>query len=271
MKKSFFINIGCSLAVLAAVVIPAKAYAASLTLDWNNVDWQMKSLSQSFTVGKGEIAMEISGQTGALINQTPNDSIFLNGTSVSEEALYLQADFAQETELITLTANFLKFDAVKDVSFTLFDIDASKDISNTKKLNWQDRVVVQGFWQGKKVDPTFTAFDPTFIQATGNTLDGLKSVNNDRNEGNITVNFALPIDRFSITFTQNPDLTYPIAKKSQIENPQSHGIGVGDVQFTPTEIPESSNHLALLTFAFVTTSLMINGKQKQEKLTQKDS
>lgn len=248
---------GYLLAVLGTLLTPAIAQAITLTstLDWNAVDWIGGSLAGSFSFGSDrQIGMSFSGNTNRLVSGTPDDTTVLNGTLTSNETLRLQADFANSSELVTLRSDFIGFDALQNVSFTLYDIDKSNN--STAASSWQDRIVLRGFRNGVEVLPTFQISNPANISQVGsNTLDGIRSVDNEQDGGNVRVTFGETIDYFTLTFTQNPALS--------LANPSSHGIGIGNIQFSH-KIPEPSSVLSLLTLGSIGIGAVFKGRKKRQ-------
>jgi hypothetical protein len=229
-KTSLFFLTASSLLLVAT---PNRALG--LTLDWNTQNWSSGTLSNSYSIDSGTVDMSFSGTTGAFVSGTPVNNTTLNGALTDKKTLYLQADFGQDTQSVTLTTQFNGYPLAKDVAFTIYDIDSSTTITpTTTSANWQDRLIITGFRGTETVNPTFTVANASNVIATGNMLDGIRDVPNAQDGGNVQVMFSSPIDRYTVQFTQDPAVTK--------NNPDSHGIALGDItyaavpfEFSPTQ------------------------------------
>jgi hypothetical protein len=194
------------------------------------------------------------GITSQFVSNTPRIDATLNGTLPNTSpSLYLQQNASSVNNAIYAGLKFNNTGGVSGLTFTLFDVDNSSNslVSN----NWQDRVIVRGLLNGVAVLPTSVTAVSSYVSAssgnvginggisgstpyvggnvTGATvLDGTKSVNNDTsNSGNVTFSFGGKIDELYIDFTQAPGAF----SNSATANPNSHGIGIGDMTFAVPE------------------------------------
>ncbi|MBZ8179794.1 PEP-CTERM sorting domain-containing protein [Oscillatoria salina] len=245
-KRLMFI-LGCAFTLAGTTLISKSAKAASL--DWDTTGWSDGQKNGSFVVGEGTIDIDFEVGSGIKFipssssGITPAVSDFLNGSNPnSDKSLHLQIDSekigAEEGDYsVTMNTVFNNYSNPLSVFFTIFDLDMS-----SSKL-WQDRVIVQGFLDDQEVDPIFQ-----FAEALGkiervdaNTLDGIKSTNNNSDASNVLVSFASQIDSFKLVFTDGDDISR--------SNPNGHGIGIGDIYFTETnvsqDVPEPGSLAAL--------------------------
>jgi|GEM_PF-2241305 len=229
--KTYIKKIGCSVAVLAAVLTPGAAKAASFNvLDWNKNTWTTGSTSQTFSsTDFGNINFNITGDTSKLASfggkKTPSTSKTLNGSG-SDNTLHLQFDPTDEKQSVTMKTSFAK--TLSGFNFTIYDIDASDDTTKPGDSAWNDLVSIQGFYKGKAINPIFNVTNPGNVTASGNTLNGIKSVNNEQDGGNVKVSFGSAIDSFTLNFKQDASLVKT--------NTDSHGIGISG--FEAAAVPE---------------------------------
>ena len=240
-----------------AAVLPTEANAANLTLDWEQIardgQWQNGQLDGSFGLGQGTV--DINFQVGNNINFvgfngsiTPAVNAVVNGSKGEDDrTLHLQIDadrvgLGPGDNAITMTTEFNGFtNPVTDVSFWLYDIDISGG------RQWQDRVILKGYSDNEVVNPMFEFLNPNqnSVEIVDTyTLDGIKNVGNDRDNSNVLVSFASPIDSFEMIFTDGDDVT--------LLNPANHGISIGDISFTAADkvsTPEPSSLVTMGLFA----------------------
>lgn len=276
MHKTFLSKIGCVIAIAGAVFIPATAKAnvtgtTRTLIDWDQLapGWTAPKSGQVRTYNSGEGTFDIRFDLGATTrfdrfgggSITPNISGTLNGSQgLDNKSLHIQMDaqavgLAKGANSVTMTTAFNGFSSpLKDVSFTLYDVD----IDNTHR--WQDRVILKGFLGNQVVQPLFTPIlNTNTIQIVDDhTVDGIGfDANVNKDNGNVLVKFASAIDRFELVFTDGDDI-------GNI-NPRGHGIGIGDITYTYTAsvVPEPASVLGLLAFGTFGLSSVL--KRKQEK------
>jgi len=257
----FLWTAGCVLTVLVPIARPEAAHAATLSLDWGTIaqngGWIDGQQNGRVSVGEGAIALSLESGSGVSFvglnndDMTPAINSILNGSAPDNDpSLHLQIDadqigLVEGDYSVKLTTTFEGYSTLlTDVSFPLYDIDISeKDIKKKKKPLWQDRVIVRGFLGNQLIAPVFDwRYDnTTSLQLVDPyTLDGIAPVDNNADTSNVQVSFAGAIDRFELVFTDGDNIG--------TIDPGSHGIGIGDIQFTAAEdIPEPSSLLGVLT------------------------
>jgi hypothetical protein len=245
--------------LLATVVQILPAQAA--TLDWQTVKNSSSAFSgtlgASNTIsvnGGGTVDLTLGtiadinnvnvtrtlGTTSEFVSGTPKIDPLLNGTLPNTSpSLYLQQNSGAVANAIYAGFSFKNPGGVRELTFTLFDIDNDK--GSLTGNGWQDRVIVRGLFNGSAVGLTATPFTPANISINGagttyanstltgaTVLDGLKSVDNaTSNGGNVTISFLGPVDQLYIDFTQAPGATG--------DDPSSHGIGIGNMSYAVPE------------------------------------
>jgi hypothetical protein len=125
---------------------------------------------------------------------------------------------------------------VKNVAFWLYDIDV-----NTGDYSWQDRVQIIGYNKGTVVNSLYSNIGSTVSNLGNGVLQGIANSDNNSDAGNVLVKFVGDIDTFKLIFTDGP---------SNQGDPASHGIGVGNIEFSSDEsktepVPEPISLCAL--------------------------
>ena len=295
-KSVFLAKTLATAGLLATVVQTLPAQAA--TLDWGSVRSGNPSLFNSTTgrflnatnnsiavSGGGTIALtlgtiadinNISRAQGipassstvngfdSAFSPAPAISTFLNGSSTAS-TLYLQQDGLTVANGVYAGLKFNNPGGVSGLTFTLFDIDNSS--GSLTGNSWQDRVIVRGLLNGNSVASTATPQNSANISIDGagttygsvagaTVLDGLKSVDNNlSNDGNVTISFAGPVDQLYIDFTQAPGATG--------SDPQSHGIGIGNMTYQA--VPEPLTLLGAATAIAFGTAFKRRSNQSKNK------
>jgi uncharacterized repeat protein (TIGR01451 family) len=168
-----------------STLLPSSAISA--VLDWDVHTWPapvggLPTLSRTYSVGGSNIGITISGNTNRLITTgnpvSPETNQYLTGGTTNQEALFIRTDFVNTGENIVITMNFSHPGGVSDLSFTVWDVDATSP-------QWIDRVQVTAIAGGSTVNPssisdgvtnnpginTTTGF-PTNANAANNSADG---------------------------------------------------------------------------------------------------
>ena len=250
-NKAWLYSFGCTVAIAAGTsLIPAKAKAASFTVDWEKIaqeeQWENGQRSGSFALGEGNVDINFFLGNDIKFSRwgggtTPAINDVINGSQGSEDrTLHLQIDaeqvgLGQGDNAMTMVTEFNGYsNPLTDVSFWLYDIDTSGN-------SWQDRVILKGYLGDEVVAPIFN-----FLNSNQNsvevvnpyTLDGIIAVNNNADNSNVLVSFGGAIDRFELIFTDGDDIGN--------RNPNSHGISIGDISFTEAvATPEPTSLIAM--------------------------
>ncbi len=160
-------------------------------LNWDTVTWPSGSLSQTYTVGSGDVSLTFNqstdtppGDTTAFISSTPAiDQTSTGGLPSQEDTLFIRIDYGVGSiNQAPIVVDFTHPGGVSNVSFTLFDLDAGA---------WVDEVEVTAtdgtntFSPSSVVDSTSNdnAFDGT------NTVTGINSTEHATDDGNATFTF----------------------------------------------------------------------------------
>jgi hypothetical protein len=239
--------------------------ARAITLDWDTVTWTAGTLSHSYDVDPAkagnDITVTVSGNTGSLTTElvSPNPMTpavtkdFQGGLTTAQNTLCLAVNFTNQTQSVTVTVDFsaLYSAGVKNVSFTLFDIDYSNVSGNT----YQDQLT--GI-TATAIDGT-TIVAPTITTSVANTLTGsgtsqvvtgvasVTDVGSNTGNGNVTISFGTTAIK-SFTFT------YGSGGPSGVTDPTYQHVGIHDISFTA--VPEinpgwSALGSCLLAFALI--------------------
>ncbi len=206
------------------------AQASVVTLDWNNVTQGTLSKSGSaytdvINLNGGQVKVTETFTGGANATrfgtsniQTPavTNTVFQGGLAPGSSNLSTVSTFTSTGSLVTFTIDFLGGfkQGVSNVNFSLFDVDSND------ATKFVDQV-------------TFKTGGLTLVGSkdnvvTGNTVTGVKAASNfgaGSADGNVKVSSGnLPLKEIVFTYGS----TGP--------NPSLHGLGLGNISFTP--VPE---------------------------------
>jgi len=221
------LRLASCLAMLVVLGGVTEVSASQDILDWDTVDWPgPSSLSHAFSVASTQIEIAFSGDTSFVSHtSTPDDTTWIHGGfDPPEENLDIDMDWTTNTQSVTTTITFTPY--AKDVSFTLFDVD----ILSGGAYDHVDQVTLSGTWGGATVFPTILG-SPANVVA-GNEVTGIANSPNQgpgSNEGNVQVLFD-EVSTITLVFGNGPGAP---------ANPGSQGIGLHDIQFTPTPEPST--------------------------------
>lgn len=220
----FGLLVGVVLASLTKIVTADVA----TQLDWDIVTWPAGSLSQSYTIGSGDVAVAFNqagdsppGDTTAFISSTPAiDQTSTGGLPSQEDTLFIRIDYGVGSiNQVPIVVDFTHPGGVSNVSFTMFDLDAD---------SWVDEVEVTAtdgtntFNPSSVVDSTSNdnVFDGT------NTVTGINNTSQTTDDGNATFNFNQP----GIT-----QVTILYRNAVTVSNPAIQRIYLHDINFTYPE------------------------------------
>jgi hypothetical protein len=212
-------------------LLPLRSQA--LVLDWDSVNWSSGSLSQSFDVDAShagnDITITITGSTGNLAQNVNDTTDLTGGISGGHESLFMNMNYDNRSQFITVTVTFLYAAGVTDVSFSIFDIDKNTGGNDT---GYTDKITVLGTGtNGTLVAPTtittHTA-NETVGSGTNIYVRGVSGATDTTGNGNADYAFSSTITNFS--FTYGNDSSAP-------SKPGNQWIALGDITFKP-KVPE---------------------------------
>ncbi len=237
-------KLNCTFLVLLAVL--AARDARAVILDWDMITWAPGSLNNSYDIDPSkagnDVTVTVVANGGAPFQQeltTPNPMTpavaksFQGGLATTENSLCIALNLANNTQSVTLTVDFssLYTQGVKNVSFTLFDIDFSNASGNT----YQDLLTAM---KAVSIDGT-TMIAPTITTSASNVLSGsglgqmvtgttsTVDTGAGSGNGNVTLDFGTNAIK-SFTFTYGSGTSFA--------DPTYQHIGLHDLSFTP--VPE---------------------------------
>ena len=197
-------------------------------LDWDTVTWPSGSLSQTYTIGSGDVSVRFNqptdtppGDTTAFISTTPIiDQTATGGLSAQEDTLFIRIDYGVSSiNQVPIVIDFTHPGGVSNVSFTLFDLDADA---------WVDEVEVTA------TDGTNT-FNPSSVAdstSNDNVFDGTNTVTGINNTDHAT-------DDGNATFTFNQSgitqVTILYRNAVGVTNPAIQRVYLHDIDFTYPE------------------------------------
>jgi len=214
--------------------------ASAVLVDWSALSWPAGSLSNSYDVDPSnpgsDVTVTISGDTGqlqpSLVSPNPQTPAitraFDGGLGTSPHTLELALDLTSNTQSVTFTLDFsaLYVAGVKNVSFTIFDIDAN----NVSGSTYQDVVksIFATSTTGAQIAPTITNVGSN-VSLTGTGLTQLLTgqattadLGAGSGAGNATISFNTT-DIRSITFTYGSSTAFA--------DPTYQHIGIYNVDY----------------------------------------
>lgn len=219
-------------AAVAVVLCTAVAAAPIATqLDWDSVVWPNGSLSETYTVGNGDVSLQWTGSTSSFIAGRPQIAQSETGGLIPpEDALSLWVNFNSDPKEVVLTIDFTHPGGVTDVSFTVFDVDGWQFVLN----RYADQIQVTATNGTGQIDPSnVTVVNPAYVSFDGvNTVTGIQSVSDsDAPDGNVTFEFnQAGITQVQFAYRSPPGL---------YNNPGIQFISIHDINFTYNEpVPE---------------------------------
>ncbi len=123
-----------------------RPFGAMYTLDWDKVNWR-QARTASFTAGGVDVAVSLSGlhaNNAARRSGLSNSAALTGGNRAAPANLLWQVQRRGAHEVSTVAFDFAS--PVKDLRFTLYDVDAAGD-------GYADRVSVFGLHHGQAVLP----------------------------------------------------------------------------------------------------------------------
>ena len=211
-------------ACVATLLITCVSVAAAQVpteLDWDTNAWPSGSLSETFTIGPGDVQISWSGDTGALIQGRPVTAQEETGGLIPvEDSLSIRVNYSgTSTQEIGATIDFTHPGGVTDASFTIFDIDAGTN-------PWIDQIQVTATDGVSTFNPSsVTVVDPAYVSFDGtNTVTGLQSAGSTSPLGNASFTFNQPgITQINLVYRDPPGV---------LPNPGNQYIAIHDINFT---------------------------------------
>ena len=208
-------------ATLLITCVTVAAAQVPTELDWDTNAWPGGSLSETFTVGSGDVQISWSGDTGALIQGRPvTAQVETGGLIPAEDSLSIRVNYSDtSTQEIGATIDFTHPGGVTDASFTIFDIDAGAN-------PWIDQIQVTATDGVSTFNPSsVTVVDPAYVNFDGtNTVTGLQSADSTSPLGNASFTFNQPgITQINLVYRDPP---------GALPNPGNQFVAIHDINFT---------------------------------------
>lgn len=288
----------------AGVLLLASIASAQITqLDWNTVDWGYGNISQTFSNVDGSgidvtISLTLSADTATFsgweyndrkkrwewqsytsethwLPEAPNDTSDFggDGSAQSDESLYLGLNFASNNRnqsYLDVTITFSE--AVNDVNFSLFDVDASGTNYTggfETGIQFVDIIEqIQGSYQGNAVSGSVTHDSTKILAVTnpsgdayqGNTRLDSHSDQDDNPRSQLNLGWSSPVDTVSFRYTTG---------SGAVADPGQQAIGLSNIRFSQYQaVPEPGTILigALSGVAVIGYSIRRRRKPKSHLL-----
>lgn len=169
-RVSIAIRQWSALAIMLLLSLNSQADVAT-QLDWDTLTWPAGSTSQTYTIGTGDVSISLNGPTDTPagdISGLSNGSPFITddltgGLSPIQDSLEINVDYpATSSQQIPIIIDFTHPGGVRDVSFSIFDLDLG---------SWIDVVEVTATTDG------INYFNPTtIVDNAANNSDGVNTV-----------------------------------------------------------------------------------------------
>jgi hypothetical protein len=221
--------------LLAILACWTCASAQALLVDWDAMAWTPGTLSNAYDIDPGtpgnDVTIAVGGKPGAFDPDsntgiiTPNiGTAITGGRTPVEKSFEIAADLYTISK-VTLTVSFnpAYVLGVKDVSFSIFDIDTTTNNDEIKGIYGLAL-------DGSKVAATITNVGTNVTLSGAGLAQVLTGNGSTPNSGagsdlsNATISFGAPITSFVFTFANNAGA------------PRYQDIALSDIFFTP--IPE---------------------------------
>ncbi len=185
-----------------------------------------------------QVFSDSDGGTFDLTAERSADFFSFESDTTGNHTGFLEMTFNNEnddpTDYIELTMNF--FAPVTDLQFSLLDIDGSGG------GNWDDGVEIYFNGVNVKTDPSLYSIGSAVFLDNETYMDGFEagttSASATQEIGNIDLDFgAQPINSITIRYFSTDDA---------VADPSSQFIGISDLMFSSTAIPESGFPIAIL-------------------------
>ena len=235
-----------TLGFFCAICVTESASAA--LVDWSALNWPAGSLSNSYDVDPAssgnDVTATISGDTGqlqpSLVSGSPQTPAitraFDGGLGTSPLTLEMALNLTSNAQSVTFTLDFSALYAagVSNVSFTIFDIDAS----NTSSSKYQD--VISSIYAtsitGTQIAPTITNVGPN-VSLTGT---GINQVLTGQTS---TVDLGAGSDAANATISFNTtdirSITFTYGSSSMFADPTYQHIGIYNIDYEVVPEPDA--------------------------------
>jgi len=260
------------LGAIALLFATLCATSSALTLSWGSEPWAAGSLQNSFDIDPAnpgnDVTVTVTGNTGQLQPElTPPNSMtpvvaasFQGGAGAPQNSLCIAANFANQTQSITVTVDFSAQYAqgVTNVSFTIFDVD----FGNSGGSTYQDqlRSIMAVGIDGSLIAPTITTSVNNTLSGTGlnqivNGITSTPDTGAGSGNANVTISFGTAKIK-SFTFTYG-------SGSGTVADPTYQHIGMSDVVFTP--VPEMNPAFGTSFSCIVATLLVLRHNARRRR------
>lgn len=220
------------------------AFAPSLhavVLDWDTLTWTSGAMSQSYDIDSSnsnngstnDVFISITGNTNRFATSPTVNTSLTGGLSPVEKGLFLNMNYTNNTEKITVTVGLNYSGGVSNLSFTLFDVDR-QFTGGTSDSDYTDKIssIIGLSTNGTVVLPTITTNAGNIAVGTGSNtyVRGVSSINDTSSAGSVTFTFTTAITNFSFTYGNETNAP---------SNPGNQWITLYDISFdTKPKVPE---------------------------------
>ena len=224
------------MAAVLAAALAVPGVASALTLDWDANPWPGTGVTtHTVTVDGEDVVIDVDDPNGTL---DASGSVFTPGSlstgtttnppsNGGAASLFVKADGNTSPDWITITFQFQHTGGVRDVAFSLFDVDELTPF--LWFAGYTDELEIVGRYQGNDVDPTLSApgTNPSWTALDARTVQGTRRVGETDENGTVAVDFgSQTLDEVEVTY------------RNALSTGQVQWIGFS--QFTFSRAPEPS-------------------------------
>lgn len=230
-------------------------------------NWPNNTLSNSYAFAGGNVGFAVTGSSNNALNalndynnsgiETPDIFVGTFGGLASNSTLILAMDQANTTRFVTNTITFSHTNGVRNVSFTMFDIDEG---------SYQDQITVTAWRNNVQLASslvTISANNSTYTSGFGtNVARGINGGVSDTGANSGLANVTFQVD--ALTFIDRIDIRYGNGPTAD-SNPGQQWVMLSDISFV-LAVPEPSTMFLLLgTPALAGSAWYLKNRKKIEK------
>jgi hypothetical protein len=227
-----------SMLLLALLVSPHAAQA--VVLDWDTLTWTSGAMSQAYNIDSSnsnngstnDVFIAITGNTNRFATQPTVNSSLTGGLSPVEDGLFLNMNYTNRTENITITVGLNYSGGVSNLTFTLFDVDRQFGFGNDSDYTDKISSIIGRGTNGAVVLPTIVTNAGNALVGSGSTqyVRGISSISDTSSVGSVTFTFSQAITNFSFTYGNEGNAP---------SNPGNQWITLYDISFdAKPKVPE---------------------------------
>ncbi|MBW2271122.1 MAG: PEP-CTERM sorting domain-containing protein, partial [Deltaproteobacteria bacterium] len=217
--------------------------ASALTLDWDTDPWPgTTATSHTVNVDGDDVVISIDDPNDVIDHGTSNGTpgsvvsgpIIDPPSNAGASNLFIKTDANTSPDWVTITLQFEHAGGVRDLSFSVFDVDQMTPFWFFP--GYTDQLEIVGLHQGTEYDPTITALDadPSWTLDDPRTVTGTRRVGETDEAGTVAVGFGgQTLDELRVTY------------RNSLSTGQAQWIGFSPFTFERAPEPSTAAMLGL--------------------------